>query len=93
MAKDHGRSVKDDKEYEGLRKKGMSKSRAAPLSQIRGTPRARAARAAARRAAVRAVDQATAVFARGRPYFLAMIVIPVTTAQPHTPTEIVASAP
>ena len=27
MAKDHGPSVKDDKQYEGLRKKGMSKSR------------------------------------------------------------------
>ena len=25
MAKDHGPSVKDDKQYEGLRKKGMSK--------------------------------------------------------------------
>ena len=29
MAKDHGSSVKDDKQYEGLRKKGMSKQRAA----------------------------------------------------------------
>ena len=29
MAKDHGPSIKDDKQYEGLRKKGMSKSRAA----------------------------------------------------------------
>src|SRR5918995_1848214 len=28
MAKDHGPSIKDDKQYEGLRKKGMSKSRA-----------------------------------------------------------------
>ena len=25
MAKDHGSSVKNDKQYEGLRKKGMSK--------------------------------------------------------------------
>jgi hypothetical protein len=32
MAKDHGSSVKDDKQYEGLRKKGMSKSRAAALA-------------------------------------------------------------
>jgi hypothetical protein len=32
MAKDHGPSVKDDKQYEGLRKKGMSKSRAAAIS-------------------------------------------------------------
>ena len=31
MAKDHGSSVKDDKQYEGLRKKGMSKSRAARI--------------------------------------------------------------
>ena len=26
MAKDHGSSVKNDKQYEGLREKGMSKS-------------------------------------------------------------------
>jgi hypothetical protein len=33
MAKDdHGNSVKDDKQYEGLRKKGMSKSRAAAIA-------------------------------------------------------------
>src|SRR3954470_4078847 len=32
MAKDHGSSVKNDKHYEGLRKKGMSKSRAAAIS-------------------------------------------------------------
>lgn len=32
MAKDHGPSVKDDKQYEGLRKKGMSKSRAASIA-------------------------------------------------------------
>src|SRR5215210_1216202 len=32
MAKDHGSSVKKDKQYEGLRKKGMSKSRAAAIS-------------------------------------------------------------
>jgi len=31
MAKDHGPSVKNDKQYEGLRKKGMSKSRAAAI--------------------------------------------------------------
>ena len=37
MAKDHGPSVKDDKQYEGLRKKGMSKSRAA---KIANTPNA-----------------------------------------------------
>jgi hypothetical protein len=32
MAKDHGSSVNNDKQYEGLRKKGMSKERAAKIS-------------------------------------------------------------
>jgi hypothetical protein len=32
MAKNHGPSIKDDKQYEGLRKKGMSKSRAAAIA-------------------------------------------------------------
>jgi hypothetical protein len=32
MAKDHGPSIKNDKQYEGLRKKGMSKSRAAAIA-------------------------------------------------------------
>jgi hypothetical protein len=32
MTKDHGSSVKDDKQYEGLRKKGMSKGRAAAIA-------------------------------------------------------------
>ncbi len=32
MAKDHGPSVKNDKQYEGLRKKGMSKERAAKIA-------------------------------------------------------------
>lgn len=32
MAKDHGPSIKDDKQYEGLRKRGMSKSRAASIA-------------------------------------------------------------
>jgi len=32
MAKDHGPSVKDDKQYEGLKKKGMSKERAAKIA-------------------------------------------------------------
>ena len=36
MAKDHGSSVKNDKQYEGLRKKGMSKSRAAAISNSEG---------------------------------------------------------
>jgi hypothetical protein len=37
MPKDHGPSIKDDKQYEGLRKKGMSKERAA---KIANTPNA-----------------------------------------------------
>ncbi|HEY1507678.1 MAG TPA: hypothetical protein VGF93_01665 [Solirubrobacteraceae bacterium] len=32
MAKDHGPTIKDDKQYEGLRKKGMNKSRAAAIA-------------------------------------------------------------
>ncbi len=36
MAKDHGPSVKNDKQYEGLRKKGMSKSRAASIANSPG---------------------------------------------------------
>jgi hypothetical protein len=32
MAKSHGPSVKDDKQYEGLRKRGMSKQRAASIA-------------------------------------------------------------
>lgn len=32
VAKDHGPSVKNDKQYEGLRKKGMSKQRAASIA-------------------------------------------------------------
>lgn len=37
IARDHGSSVKNDKQYEGLRKKGMSKERAA---KIANTPNA-----------------------------------------------------
>ena len=36
MANDHGPSVKDDKQYEGLRKKGMTKSRAAAIANSPG---------------------------------------------------------
>lgn len=36
MAKEHGPSVKDDKQYEGLRKTGMSKSRAAAIANSEG---------------------------------------------------------
>ena len=32
MAENHGSSVKNDKQYEGLRKKGMSKQRAASIA-------------------------------------------------------------
>jgi hypothetical protein len=39
MAKDHGSSVKDDKQYEGLRKKGMSKERAAKIANTAGASR------------------------------------------------------
>jgi hypothetical protein len=37
MAKDHGPSVKNDKQYEGLKKKGMSKSRAAAIANSEGS--------------------------------------------------------
>ena len=37
MAKDHGSSVKNDEQYEGLRKKGMSKSRAAAIANSEGS--------------------------------------------------------
>ena len=37
MAKDHGSSVKNDKQYEGLRKKGMSKERAAKIANTSGS--------------------------------------------------------
>jgi len=37
MAKDHGPSVKNDKQYEGLRKKGMSKERAAKIANSPGS--------------------------------------------------------
>ena len=36
MAKSHGPSVKDDKQYEGLRKRGMSKERAAKIANTPG---------------------------------------------------------
>jgi hypothetical protein len=36
MAKNHGSSVKNDKQYEGLRKKGMSKGRAAKIANTPG---------------------------------------------------------
>lgn len=36
MNKDHGSSIKNDKQYEGLRDKGMSKERAAKISNSKG---------------------------------------------------------
>jgi hypothetical protein len=39
VAKDHGSSVKDDKQYEGLRKRGMSKERAAKIANTPGASR------------------------------------------------------
>ena len=39
MARDHGPSIKDDEQYEKLRKKGESKEKAA---RIANTPRSRA---------------------------------------------------
>lgn len=36
MAKDHGPSIKNDKQYEGLRDKGMSKERAAKIANSKG---------------------------------------------------------
>jgi hypothetical protein len=37
MAKDHGPSVKNDKQYGGLREKGMSKERAARIANSPGS--------------------------------------------------------
>lgn len=37
MTKDHGSSVKNDKQYEGLRRKGMSKGRAAAIANSPGS--------------------------------------------------------
>ena len=39
MAKDHGPQIKDDEQYEALRKKGMSKEKAA---RIANTPSSKA---------------------------------------------------
>jgi hypothetical protein len=36
MTKDHGPTIKNDKQYEGLRKKGMSKQRAAKIANSPG---------------------------------------------------------
>jgi hypothetical protein len=39
MAKNHGNSIKNDKQYEGLRDKGMSKERAAKIANSPGASR------------------------------------------------------
>ncbi len=39
MAEDHGSSVKNDKQYEGLREKGLSKARSAAISNSKLGPR------------------------------------------------------
>jgi hypothetical protein len=36
VAKDHGPSIKNDKQYEALKKKGMSKERAARIANSEG---------------------------------------------------------
>lgn len=55
MARDHGPSVKDDKQYEGLRRKGMSKERAARIANSSGASRrgGRASGSGTRRSATR----------------------------------------
>jgi hypothetical protein len=48
MAKDHGSSVKDDKTYEGLRKSGASKEKAARVANAKaggGSPSKRGGKA------------------------------------------------
>lgn len=37
MVKNHGSSIKNDKQYEALRKKGMSKERAAKIANAPNT--------------------------------------------------------
>lgn len=37
MVKNHSNSIKNDKQYEGLRKKGMSKQRAAKIANSKGS--------------------------------------------------------
>jgi hypothetical protein len=55
MARDHGPSVKDDNQYEGLRRKGMSKERAARIANSPGASRrgGRASGSGKRRATTR----------------------------------------
>ncbi len=38
MAKEHGAQIKDDAKYEALRKKGMSKEKAARISNAQANP-------------------------------------------------------
>lgn len=39
MTKDHGKTIKNDRQYEGLRNKGMSKQRAAKIANSPGSSR------------------------------------------------------
>src|SRR5919205_1137160 len=70
MAKDHGSSVKNDKQYEGLRKKGMSKSRAAAIANTSnasskgGNKSDTSTRAGKRNAAICATEFLTTEMAR-----------------------------
>jgi hypothetical protein len=48
-AKDHGSSVKNDKQYEGLKKKGTSKERAAKIADTSNASQKGGKRAAVRR--------------------------------------------
>ena len=43
MAKDHGAQIKDDAKYEALREKGMSKEKAARISNAQANPETSAA--------------------------------------------------
>ena len=58
MAKDHGPSIKDDKQYEGLRKKGMSKQRAAAIANSPGAEKRGGKKAALRRGDLRRTESA-----------------------------------
>ena len=53
MARDHEPSVKNDKQYEGLRDKGMSKQRAAKIANAPKSSDKKGGQKAARKAAKR----------------------------------------
>ena len=64
MAEDHGPSVKNDKQYEGLRKKGMSKERAAKIANTEGDREVFAASLALRRRALSRRNLSRLLFTR-----------------------------